>query len=1141
MSKVYILSKQVGLRSALKFLLLLALLLGQVTVTQVQANGLQQKVSINYKSTSAENIIKELNKQTSVSFTYDRTTLRDIEIPIIKFEEAPLEEVLNYLQTSADLEFTVLSNTVVVRKKKLAPAKVQPKALQQTSAQQERSVTGTVKDEKGQALPGVTVVLKGTNRGTSTDVSGRFNLSVPEGNSTLVFSFIGYKPQEIDASSQHVLDVSLEVAETSLNEVVVTALNVERNQKSLGYAVATVDGKNVSTVQTPNIVNSLSGKVAGVDVGNISNGVAGSKRIVIRGASSLTGDNQPLWVVDGIPITSSNLGSGSAYGGIDYGDGLTGINSEDIESISVLKGNAAAALYGSRASNGVILVTTKSGKSATSKMDVDISSSFMFDKVLDFSDFQKEYGQSSLVKINQKPANQADAFGAGSWGARLDGQPTVQFDGVERPYSAVEDNYTRFFRTGNTITNTVALSGKSEHNNYRISFSDLRNRDVMPNAKFSRTGLNLKNSAQYGKFKADIVANYVYEKADNRPFIGGNVANVFYSLYSLPANIDIETLSPGYKPDGTEFTYADFVNNPYFIVNREKEADSKNRLSGSASLQYDFSDLLYARGRFTRDYYAFNRLSITPEGVLYRGYLGGSLDQQTREMVENNYEFMFGTNQVGGEKFKVSGFVGGNINWRSSKLINASGNTFVVPGVYTFNNLENKFPSTRESSQRTNSLFGSLDFAFQDYLFLSVTARNDWFSTLPIENNNLLYPSAALSFVFSDAFQMPSFVSFGKLRASTAQVSGDTGPGQLDLSYSLESVKYNSNSLQVIGTSNIPNKNLKPLLSSDYETGIELDLFDHRLGFDVAYYKRVTTDDIVRTAVSPSTGYSSALLNVGEMENQGIEVLMRATPVFQDNLEWNLTATYSNNMNKVRSLGSGTKGAPILLAESKTKEAFIQVVEGEPYGQIYGFGYERTADGQKIFDAQGYPVRTSEPILLGNGVYKHMAGLSNTFTWKNITFGVLLDAKFGADIYSESNVIATGNGTHKMTLNGRETGIVGEGVVAAGEPNLVSVPAEKLNAYYGRIASIAEEFIYDASFVKLRELSFNYSFPNQLVNRIGIKNASVTLMARNLLTLYKNTENVDPESSIVSGNAQGIERFGYPSTLNYGATLRLGF
>lgn len=1014
--------------------------------------------------------------------------------------------------------------------------------LLSTVAFSQQEISGHLTDAgTGDVLPGVNVIIKGRTTGTITDVNGDFRLEVVGDDNILVFSFIGYESQEVVVASQTEIDIAMQAAETSLEEVVITALNLERSEKSLGYAVSSLDGKDVSTVQTPNIINGLSGKIAGVDVGNISNGVAGSKRIVIRGASSLTGENQPLWVVDGIPMTSSNLGSSSAYGGVDFGDGLTTINSEDIETISVLKGNSAAALYGSRASNGVVLITTKSGKNASGKMNVDLSSSYMLDRVRDLADHQQIYGQSSLVNINQKPVNKADAFGSGSWGARLDGVPTIQFDGVERPYSAVPDNFKRFFNTGSTMTNTVSLAGKSENNNFRISLSDLRNKDVLPNAKFSRTGLNLKTSSQYGKLKADIVANYVFEKADNRPFIGGNVANVFYSLNFLPANIDVETLRPGYNPDGTEFTYADFVNNPYFMVNREKEADSKNRLNGSLSLQYDLSKSLYARGRFTRDYYSFNSLSITPGGVLYRGYLGGSLDQLSREIVENNYEFLLGVKPAGSGKFSVSGFAGGNINWRASNRITASGNTFVVPGVYTFNNLENKFPSTSESRQRTNSLFGSLEVAFQNYLFLNLTARNDWFSTLPLANNNLLYPSASFSFVFSDAFDLPAFVRFGKFRMSSAQVSGDTGPGQLDLSYSLEDVKYNSNSLQVIGTTNIPNKNLKPLLSSDYETGIELDLFDGRMGLDIAYYKTVTTNDIVRTGVSATTGYASAILNVGKMENQGLEILLRATPFLSDEFEWNVTTTFSTNKNRVVALGEGAKGAPILLAESKTKEAFIQVSEGEPYGQIYGFGYSRNDAGQIVYDAQGYPVRTSEPILLGNGVYKMLTGLNNSLRWKDVTFSFLIDAKFGADIYSESNVTAVSNGTHKMTLTGREEGIVAAGVNASGEPNAVLVPADKINSYYGRVASVAEEFIYDASFIKLRELSLGYTLPEKLVNNIGIRNASLTLMARNVLTLYKKTDNVDPESNLVSGNAQGIERFGYPATFNCGATLRLGF
>ncbi len=1008
-----------------------------------------------------------------------------------------------------------------------------------------QTIKGVVSDSiGGQPLQGATVAIKGSTVLTSTNADGSYSITPTNALTTkevIVFSYTGYATTEVRFTGNTNINVQLQSGQNVLNDVVVTALNIKRNPKSLGYSIARLDGSKVNTVQTPSLASALSGKVAGVDVSNIANGVAGSKRVIIRGVSSLTGNNQPLWVIDGITINSSPLGSGDAFGGIDYGDGLAGINPDDIESISVLKGNAAAALYGSRASNGVILVTTKSGKSSKEKMNVEISSSLLADRLVDLTSYQNEYGQSSRVSINQRPVNRADAFGSENWGPRLDGEPTIQFDGVVRPFSAVKDNYKRFFNTGSTITNTLALSGSSNNHNYRISMSDLRNTDIVPNSKFTRTNLNLKTSSKFGKLEADVVLNYIYEKAKNRLYTGGNVSNLFYSLLYLPANINIESLKPDHNPDGSEFTYADFVSNPYFIINREKEEDSKNRMTGSVSLKYDFTKWLYARGRMTRDYFLFKRYRLIPDGVLYTGNLLGELDQRSRENVENNYEFLLGINPVRNGKFYINAFAGGNILWRTVGQQTTSGNTFVVPGVYTFNNLKNKLPSTSQASQKTNSLFGSMELSYDKFLYLTLTGRNDWFSTLPVSNNNLFYPSAALSFIFSDALKLPTWISFGKLRASGAQVSGDTGPGQLDLSYSLEAVQYNSQSLQVIGTNNIPNRNLKPLLSTDIEYGLEMDFISNRIGFDVAYYNRATRDDIVQTAVSTSTGYSSAILNVGRLRNSGIEILLRAAPVRQKNFSWDITATFSKNNSNVISLAEdGIAGAPILLANAKSAQASIKVEEGMAYGGIYGFTYMRDASGRKVFDNKGLPMYNSKQVFLGSGIYDKLFGLTNTFNYKDFSLYFLLDGKFGANIYSETNASAVSNGKHKITLKGREDGIIGDGVNQSGTENSVRVSAADINTYYKQLSRIAEEFIYDASFIKLREVSLGYKFPEPFFNRMRINNASVSMVARNLLTVYKNAENVDPESSVASGNAQGLERMVYPATRNIGLTLKLG-
>jgi TonB-linked SusC/RagA family outer membrane protein len=1017
------------------------------------------------------------------------------------------------------------------------------------------SVTGKVTDENSQPLVGVSVNLKGSNVTTNTNNSGDYSIRVPDRQAILVFSFVGLTTTEERVGNRNTVNVRLLVNAKDMGEVVVTALNIKKNARSLGYSVVQLEGSKVNTVQTPSLVNALSGKVAGVDVGNIANGIAGTKRVVIRGATSLTGDNNPLWVIDGIPINSSSLGglaSNTPEGGIDYGDGLTGINPDDIESISVLKGNAAAALYGSLASNGVILVTTKSGKSAKGKMNMDFSSSLLIDKLYDLSNFQNVYGQSSINQTSSQdlPTSADNAKGSDSWGHILDGTPAIQFDGVIRPFSPVKDNYKRYYRTGSTLTNTVSLYGSNANHDYRISLSNLTNQDITPNADFNRTSLNTKTHSRFGKLDADVVFNYTFEKSDNRPFIGGNHDNSLYSLLYLPNSIDINTLKPGYDSTGREVLYTQGVSNPYYILNKEKELDKKNRLTGSLTLKYDFTDWLYVRGRLTRDYYLSKIVQYIPDGNASSSFpynspsnIGGVFNERLVESYSNNYEILLGVNPAIKGKFNVNGFVGGNISWRGNSQFYESGNTFIVPNVYTFNNLKTKLPSTSEGKRRTNSVFGSMELSYNKYLYLTLTGRNDWFSTLPLDNNNLFYPAASLSFIFSDALKLPKAISFGKLRASTAQVSGDTDPYQLDLSYSLDPFLYNSTlPLQLIGTSNIPNQKLKPLLSKDYEIGLEMDFFNSRLGFDVDYYNRKIKNDIVKTAVSSATGYSTAILNVGQLQNSGIELLLRGSPVRTKNFTWDISGTFSNNNNKIIALGNGVKGAPILLATSKSGNAFVQLTEGQRYGGIYGFSYMRdSATGKILYDTRGFPVVNSKAKFLGNSTYDKLFGLSNTFSYKNFSLYFFIDAKFGADIYSETNATAYKNGKHMATLVGRENGLTADGLSqATGLANTVLVTPANLSAYYNQIGTITEQFMYDASFVKLREAALKYKFSPGFLDKIGITNASVSFVARNLLTIYKdkNLENVDPESNIAGNNQQGIERLGYPATRNYGVTLK---
>ncbi|NRF39529.1 SusC/RagA family TonB-linked outer membrane protein [Pedobacter foliorum] len=1138
--KISLLFSMQTMRTTVLSFILITTGLFSVQANTADAQAMEERINVEFKQETLLSAIKKLESKSSAIFAYDQEYLglKNKTVKDILFKNERMAVILEFLLKEYSISYQQQAGNILLNKKvKLV------------------TITGKVTDEKGEPLPGVSVSVKGKQLQASSNSQGNYSLQVPDLNLTLVFHFIGYLRQEIKPTSGTIINISMQPDIQALNEVVVTALNIEKSERSLGYSIARLDGSKVNTVQTPNLINALSGKVAGVDIGNTANGVAGSKRVVIRGASSLTGNNQPLWIVDGIPINTTSLGglaSNTPEGGIDYGDGLTGINPDDIQSISVLKGNAAAALYGSRASNGVILITTKSGKSAKGKMNIDFSSSLLVDRLINHANFQNVYGQSAINQPNATdlPTSADNAKGSDNWGHKLDGTPTVQFDGVIRPFSAVKDNYERFFTTGSTINNTIALSGSSENQDYRVSLSDLRNTDIVPNANFARSSINTKAHSKFGKLDVDIVLNYIYEKANNRPYIGGNHDNQFYSLLYLPNSLDIESLKPGYDANGRELLYTQGVSNPYYIVNKEKEFDTRGRLTGSISLKYQFTNWLYTRGRFTRDNSLAKRFQYIPDGNASSSFpynspsnIGGILNQRAIDNAENNYELLIGVDPKLKGHFTVNGFIGGNINWRTGSQVITSGNTFTVPGVYTFNNLTTKLPSTSESRQRTNSLFGNVEFAYKQYLYLTLTGRNDWFSTLPMSNNNLFYPSAALSFVFTDAIKFPDAISYGKLRLSTAQVSGDTDPYQLDLSYALDALQYNSTvPLQTVATSNIPNRFLKPLLSKDYEIGMEMDFLSGRIGFDIAYYKRQIKDDIVQTAVSSATTYSTAVLNVGKMQNSGIEILLRGMPVKSGDFTWDMTATFSKNDNKVIALGNGVQGAPIQLATSKSGNASIQLEEGRRYAAIYGFTYMRDDQGRKVLDSRGFPLASPKAGFLGYGTYDKLLGFSNTFTYKNISLYTLVDGKFGAVIYSETNATAYKNGKHKATLIGREDGILAEGVNQQGQQNTVRVPAANINSYYNQVGSISEQFIYDASFLKLREVALRYKFPDKTFSKIGINSASVSLVARNLFTIYKdkNLDNVDPESNVASNNQQGIERMVYPATRNLGLTLKFG-
>lgn len=1018
-----------------------------------------------------------------------------------------------------------------------------------------------VADADDAPLPGVNILEDGTLNGVVSNVDGTFEITVSNANASLVFSFVGYVTQTIPVNGQANLAVRLVEDVELLEEVVVTAFGIERQERALAYSVSEVSGEDLREVRENNVANALSGKVAGVQVTKPATGPAGSSRVIIRGISSLGEDSQPLYVVDGIPIDNSTIGSAGMWGGSDGGDGIGSINPDDIENISVLKGPSAAALYGTRAKNGVVLISTKRATPGLG-LGVEFSSNTTFETVLVNTDWQNEYGQGTEGK---KPTSMADALEtAGSaWGARLDGSNVISWDGTNQPYSLAPNALDNFYNTGLTTTNSLALSTATETSSLRMGFSHLQNEGISPNSGLSRTSFTIRGGSQFGaRLSADAKLNFVREYVKNRPRLSDSPGNANYSVYQLAPNVDVTTMEcppeeeactdPGVDVDGTELHRGLFDNpfrqNPYWAAHQYTQSDDDRRLIGFASLSYKFADWISLTGRFGGDTYTTRRTSVTPWGTAYQP--NGSQAEREFRITEINTDFLFNVNRSLPGNVGLVASAGGNILYRSREdlTLNGSGG-FNVPGLETVTNQNVRLHGYGFNEKQINSLYGSAEFSWNDYLFVTGTARNDWSSTLPIDNNSYFYPSVGVSFVFSDALNLPGWISFGKVRASWAEVGGDTSPYQLALTYNLQG-SHLGQPRGGVAQGQIPLSTLKPSSTVGIEGGFDIRFVDNRFGLDFTYYTETATDQILSTTISSASGFGRQVINAGEIRNSGVELLVSTTPYRTADWRWDMDVNVSRNINEVVELVEGQTS--LVLAESRQRGNFATADIGEPYGSIKGRKYLRQnvptgadasdcdATGPIVHDADGLPMRTSDLCVIGNGTPDFIGGVSNTLRYKSWRLGMLIDMRFGGDIYSVTNSAGYSSGLHKNTLQGREEGfIVGDGVDADGNVNTVQADPED---YWGRIGggTIGEEFVYDASFVKLRELSLSYRLPARLLVKTPIKFASISLVARNLWLLYSNVDNLDPES-LYNNTQQGIglEHAGVPQTRSIGFNVNV--
>ncbi len=1003
----------------------------------------------------------------------------------------------------------------------------------------QKKVSGNVSGSDGVPLIGVSILEKGTSNGTSTDLDGNFSIEVSDA-ATLTFSYTGYASQNVVLGDESSINIVLEEG-VALDEVVVTALGIEREKKALAYSVTEIGADNFSKARETNAINSLSGKVAGVNVSSPATGAGGSTRVTIRGNSSISGQNQPLYVVDGIPIDNSNLGSAGMWGGQDWGDGVSSLNPDDIESITVLKGTTAAALYGYRSSNGVIEITTKSGNKRQG-IGVEFNTSFRGESLIDNYDLQQEYGHG---RNGAKPTTQEEAFAQGlyAWGDQLDGSSVMQFDGQSRPYSAVGNNLDRFYRTGSTYVNTLTLTGGDDKYNFRFSASNLNNNDIVPNSGLERNNFTLKVNAKFSdKFSATASTSYIIEEAQNRPRLSDSPGNANYTVWSLPGSINVDDLRGsetklGANEAGEELQFNDnvFVTNPWWAAHQFEANNKKNRILGKIELRYEIMDGLFARGKISLDRYNNRTRNLTPYGTAF-STLGG-VSEGTREIQELNNELILGYNKNITDKVSINLIAGGNQQRNFDESIGGSGSNFNVPFLHAIGNTANRSVNYGFGESQVNSLFGSAELGLINAIYLTGTVRNDWFSTLTVAggdgDNDQLYWSAGLSAVLSDLVDLPKEVDFAKVRASYATGSGPgaaANPYQLNLNYGIFGQGHLGNALGGISNGSIPNNSLVPLLNKEFEVGLDLRMFGNRLGLDFSYYNKQTTSDIINASVSPTSAYNSKIVNVGKMENKGVEILLRGTPVKTADFSWDVTLNYARNNNKVISLLTETTDdeESIRFEESRTRNAYIHALEGEAYSQIMGFGYARDGSGNIMLDDEGLPLQ-GEFMAFGSGVHPTTMGIGNTINYKDFSLSFLIDVRTGGKIYAATNAYAYFRGLHKNTLEGRETGIG-------------AVPAENVENYYQRIAfNITEEFVEDADFAKLREVVLAYRLPKSFVEKTPFQGVNISLAARNLALLWSKVDNIDPESTYTVGNGQGLEMFGVPVTRSYQINIGVKF
>jgi TonB-linked SusC/RagA family outer membrane protein len=1026
---------------------------------------------------------------------------------------------------------------------------------------QEKTVTGNVTDQSGLPLPGVNVVVKGTTSGTQTDFDGNYAIKVSVGQ-TLVYTYLGQKTTERVVTSANTINVQMVEDAEALEEVVVTALGIERSARSLGYAVSTVKSEDLNVVRETNVLNALQGKASGVRIQNQSGNVGGSTKIIIRGNASLGGNNQPLWVVDGVPISDQNIATGSRIqGGFDFGNRAQDINPDDIESLSILKGASAAALYGSRAANGVIIVTTKKGK-VGSKANFTLSTDIRFDDPLRLPDFQQQFvgGDQGVYDFAQGDGQQATA----GWGPSLGevaGQTYTNLAGEVVPFELFKNRVRDFYETGVTKITSFSASGASGvGDDYRLSSSYTEQQGILPNSSLNRFNLGLNAGKVLSeKLKSRFSVNYVRTNTRGTAAGGANDPNVLTNIVNgLPINTDISILRPWKDAQGNQLSQVgNNTNNPYWVANENAPEVTVERFFGNASLEYSPFEDLTILGRAGYDTFTDERLLVNEVNTV--GRADGRFTDDLIKRSELTLDFLATYDKQINDDFAVTLRAGTQWNERIVRTARNTAIGLTVPGLFDPGNAGNNTPTKGFSKRRILGIFGDLTLDYKNWLILNATARNDFSSTLPADNNSFFYPSVSLSFVFTDALKIESdILSYGKLRGTWANVGNDTGPYLLDFLFNPDQnyfgqfgtggtfpfngqLAFNSNGF-------LTDPGLSPENQESFEVGVELGLFKNRVNIDATYYRNATQDQIIFLPTPQTSGYTSLLTNIGEISNKGFEIELNARVLEVGDFSWDIDYNFTRNLFRVEDLGDLPGGRYVL---PDTEFNGLQIVADEG-GDLELFGRKFA----RVEDADGNPIedqilvnsdglrQSGEDGKLGSINPDFIMGLTSAFNWKGFTLSATFDYREGGKIFSNTVGLLRRSGLAAETaVNNREVFVDPNTFQADGTPN--TTPVSSVQDYWAAVAnaSIIEGNVFDATFIKWREVSLSYTFSQKILEKTPFKGLRVGIQGRNLALFNTNVPHIDPESGLfgANSNTQGIERGGVPPSRSLGFNLQVNF